>query len=128
MIKLIDAKDNLSIQVHPDNEYAQKVEHEFGKTEIWYVLDAEPDATLIYGFKEKISADEFKNAIESNTLLDVLNVVNVKKVIYSLLRQALCTQSAKVRLLPKFSRTAIPHTVFTITAEWEMTANRENCT
>lgn len=79
LIKLIDAKDNLSIQVHPDNEYAQKVEHEFGKTEIWYVLDAEPDATLIYGFKEKISADEFKNAIESNTLLDVLNVVNVKK-------------------------------------------------
>lgn len=79
LIKLIDAKDNLSIQVHPDNEYAQKVEHEFGKTEIWYVLDAEPDATLIYGFKEKISADEFKNAIENNTLLDVLNVVNVKK-------------------------------------------------
>lgn len=79
LIKLIDAKDNLSIQVHPDNEYAQKVEHEFGKTEIWYVLDAEPDATLIYGFKEKISAEEFKSAIESNTLLDVLNVVNVKK-------------------------------------------------
>lgn len=79
LIKLIDAKDNLSIQVHPDNDYAQKVEHEFGKTEIWYVLDAEPDAKLIYGFKEKISSDEFKNAIENNTLLDVLNVVNVKK-------------------------------------------------
>lgn len=79
LIKLIDAKDNLSIQVHPDNEYAQKVEQEFGKTEIWYVLDAEPDATLIYGFKEKISSDEFKNAIENNTLLDVLNIVNVKK-------------------------------------------------
>lgn len=79
LIKLIDAKDDLSIQVHPDNDYAQRVEGEFGKTEIWYVLDAEPDATLIYGFKEKISADEFKNAIENNTLLDVLNVVNVKK-------------------------------------------------
>lgn len=79
LIKLIDAKDNLSIQVHPDNEYAQKVEHEFGKTEIWYVLDAEPDATLVYGFKNKISSEEFKAAIESNTLMDVLNVVNVKK-------------------------------------------------
>jgi len=79
LIKLIDAKDNLSIQVHPDNEYAQKVEHEFGKTEIWYVLDAEPDATLVYGFKNKISSEEFKAAIENNTLMDVLNVVNVKK-------------------------------------------------
>lgn len=79
LIKLIDAKDNLSIQVHPDNEYAERVEHEFGKTEVWYVLDAEPDATLVYGFKEKITSEEFKIAIENNTLTDVLNVVNVKK-------------------------------------------------
>lgn len=79
LIKLIDAKDNLSIQVHPDNDYAKEVEHEFGKTEIWYVLDAEPDATLVYGFKNKISSDEFKAAIENNTLMDVLNVVHVKK-------------------------------------------------
>lgn len=53
LIKLIDAKDNLSIQVHPNNEYARRVEGEFGKTEIWYVLDAAEDAQLIYGFKEK---------------------------------------------------------------------------
>lgn len=79
LIKLIDAKDNLSIQVHPDNDYAARVEHEFGKTEIWYVLDATDDAKLIYGFKEKISSEEFKAAIENNTLMDVLNVVNVKK-------------------------------------------------
>ncbi|MGN1124191.1 MAG: type I phosphomannose isomerase catalytic subunit [Eubacterium sp.] len=79
LIKLIDAKDNLSIQVHPDNEYAQRVEGEFGKTEIWYVLDATNDAQLVYGFKEKISSQEFKEAIESNTLLDVLNTVKVKK-------------------------------------------------
>lgn len=79
LIKLIDAKDNLSIQVHPDNEYAKRVENEFGKTEIWYVLDAEPDAQLVYGFKNKISSDEFKAAIENGTLMDVLNTVNVKK-------------------------------------------------
>lgn len=79
LIKLIDAKDNLSIQVHPDNDYAKRVENEFGKTEIWYVLDAEPDATLVYGFKEKITSEEFKKAIENETLTDVLNVVNVKK-------------------------------------------------
>ena len=51
LIKIIDAYDNLSIQVHPDDEYARRVENEFGKTEIWYVLDATDDAKLIYGFK-----------------------------------------------------------------------------
>lgn len=79
LIKLIDAKDNLSIQVHPDNEYAQRVEGEFGKTEIWYVLDATDDAQLIYGFKKEISSDEFVKAIKENTLTDVLNSVKVKK-------------------------------------------------
>lgn len=79
LIKLIDAFDNLSVQVHPDDEYARRVENEFGKTEIWYVLDAVDDAELIYGFKEKITSDEFKDAIENNTLLDKLNRVKVNK-------------------------------------------------
>ena len=79
LIKLIDAYDNLSIQVHPDDKYAREVENEFGKTEMWYVLDALDGATLIYGFKEEITSEEFQRAIEDNTLLDKLNVVNVKK-------------------------------------------------
>lgn len=79
LIKIIDAYDNLSIQVHPDDEYARRVENEFGKTEIWYVLDATDDAKLIYGFKSEITKDEFRKSIEDNTLLDKLNVVNVKK-------------------------------------------------
>lgn len=79
LIKLIDARDNLSIQVHPDNAYAERVEHEFGKTEIWYVLDAKDDAQLIYGFKEKISSEAFRAAIEDNTLMNVLNSVSIKK-------------------------------------------------
>ncbi len=79
LIKLIDAYDNLSIQVHPDDKYAREVENEFGKTEMWYVLDATEDATLIYGFKNKISSEEFRAAIENKTLLDALNVVKVKK-------------------------------------------------
>lgn len=79
LIKLIDAYDNLSVQVHPDDEYARRVENEFGKTEIWYVLDAIDDAELIYGFKEKITKDEFRDAIENNTLLSKLNSVKVKK-------------------------------------------------
>jgi mannose-6-phosphate isomerase len=79
LIKLIDAYDNLSIQVHPDDEYARRVENEFGKTEIWYVLDATPGAELIYGFKEEISKEEFRQAIENKTLLSKLNSVKVKK-------------------------------------------------
>lgn len=79
LIKLIDAKQNLSIQVHPDDEYAQKVEGEFGKTEMWYVVDCEDGAYLYYGFKEEISKAQFKEAIENNTLTNILNKVEVKK-------------------------------------------------
>lgn len=79
LIKLIDACDNLSVQVHPDNEYAQRVEGEYGKTEMWYIVDADEGASLIYGFKEKISKDDFRKAIEENALLDKVNVVPVKK-------------------------------------------------
>jgi mannose-6-phosphate isomerase len=79
LIKLIDARDNLSVQVHPDNEYAQRVEGEYGKTEMWYIVDCEENASLIYGFKDEISGDEFRRAIEENTLLDKVNSVPVKK-------------------------------------------------
>ena len=79
LIKLIDAKDNLSVQVHPDNEYAMRVEGEYGKTEMWYIVDCDEGASLLYGFKEKISKDKFAECIENNTLLDVANSVSVKK-------------------------------------------------
>ena len=71
LIKLIDAKDNLSVQVHPNNEYAQRVEGEYGKTEMWYVVDCDEGAELLYGFKKEISKDEFASRIADNTLLEV---------------------------------------------------------
>lgn len=79
LIKLIDAKDRLSIQVHPDDQYAMKYEGEYGKTEMWYIVDCEPDASLIYGFKSQISKEEFKERIENGSLLEVCNQVPVKK-------------------------------------------------
>lgn len=79
LIKLIDAKDNLSVQVHPDNEYAMRVEGEYGKTEMWYIVDCDEGATLLYGFEKDISKDEFAQRIADNTLLDVTNSVPVKK-------------------------------------------------
>lgn len=79
LIKLIDARDNLSVQVHPDNEYARRVEGEYGKTEMWYIVDCDEGAELIYGFREKITREDFRRAIETNTLLDRVNRVPVKK-------------------------------------------------
>ena len=79
LAKFIDAKDNLSIQVHPSNAYALQNEGQYGKTEMWYILDAEPDAFLYYGFKQEISKEEFSQRIRENTLLEVLNAVPVKK-------------------------------------------------
>ena len=79
LIKLIDAKDNLSVQVHPSNEYALRVEGEYGKTEMWYVIDADEGAELLYGFKREISREEFAERIRNNTLLEITNSVPVHK-------------------------------------------------
>lgn len=79
LIKLIDARDNLSVQVHPDNEYALRVEGEYGKTEMWYIVDCEPGASLLYGFDHEITKEEFAARIKDNTLLEVTNRVSVKK-------------------------------------------------
>ena len=59
LTKFIDAKQNLSVQVHPSNEYALEKEHQYGKTEMWYVLDCVPGAYLYYGFTHEISKEEF---------------------------------------------------------------------
>ena len=79
LIKLIDADKNLSVQVHPDDEYARKYENSYGKTEMWYVVDCEEGARLFYGFKEKTSKEEFEKRIKDNTLTDILRSVEVKK-------------------------------------------------
>jgi mannose-1-phosphate guanylyltransferase/mannose-6-phosphate isomerase len=79
LIKFIDAKQPLSVQIHPDDEYALEVEGEYGKNEVWYVLDAEPDASLYCGLSRDISKDELKERIAANTVEEVLNEVKVKK-------------------------------------------------
>lgn len=78
LIKLIDAHDDLSVQVHPDDSYAFEHEGEYGKMEMWYILDAEPNAEIIYGFRKEISREECRRRIEENTLLDVVQRVKVQ--------------------------------------------------
>lgn len=80
LIKLIDAKQNLSVQVHPDDEYA--AEHEngsLGKTEMWYVLDAEKDARLVYGFYHDMDRETLRNSLLNGTVEKYLQKVKVKK-------------------------------------------------
>ena len=79
MVKLLDAKNYLSIQAHPDNDYARVHENSYGKTELWYVLEHEPDAFIYMGFNKKITRDEFKEAILTNTLTNYLNKIPVHK-------------------------------------------------
>lgn len=79
MIKLIDARDNLSVQVHPDNEYALKNEGEYGKTEMWYIIDAEPGAELLYGVERKITARELSDSLQNGTITDLCHHAPVKK-------------------------------------------------
>lgn len=79
LIKLIDARDNLSLQVHPDDAYAKEHENQNGKTEMWYILDCEEHAKLIYGLKEDVTREQFETAIRENTVLSLCNEVEVKK-------------------------------------------------
>lgn len=79
LIKLIDAKDNLSVQVHPSDSYAIANEGQRGKSEMWYVLDSDENAVLYCGFNKEISRDEFVARIKDNSLIEVLNAVPAKR-------------------------------------------------
>lgn len=78
LIKLINAKDKLSVQVHPNDEYAKRVEGDMGKTEVWYVVEAFEGANLVVGTKGKCTKEEFKAAIEEGKLDSYLNRIPVK--------------------------------------------------
>ncbi len=79
LIKFIDAKQALSIQIHPDDEYALENENEYGKNEMWYVLDAEPGAYLYCGLSRDSSREEIEERIKNNTITEILNRIDVKK-------------------------------------------------
>lgn len=78
MIKLIDAKDNLSVQVHPSDEYALKNENSYGKTEMWYIVEADEGAGIYLGFSRDVTKDEVEAAIADNSLSDLMNFFEVK--------------------------------------------------
>lgn len=79
LIKYLDINDKLSVQVHPDDQYALRVEGEFGKSETWYILDASQDATLIMGTKDGITRENFLEKFEKKEFQDIFNIIKVKK-------------------------------------------------
>ena len=78
LIKFIDAEQNLSVQVHPDDDYALEHENDYGKNEMWYVIDSEPGAGLYVGFNRDVDREEVKRRIEDNSILDILNYYPTK--------------------------------------------------
>lgn len=79
LVKFIDAKQNLSIQVHPNDEYALKNENSLGKTEMWYVVDAKEDASLVYGFHHDMSKDKVISSINDGTIENYMQKMRVHK-------------------------------------------------
>src|SRR6201996_2736725 len=78
LVKFIDAADDLSIQVHPNDELAKKRHNSFGKTEMWYVIEADPGSTLIAGFNKETNQQEYVDKLNSGHLTDILNKEDVK--------------------------------------------------
>ena len=79
LAKFIDAKKDLSVQVHPDDDYARQHECQNGKTEMWHIIDADEGAQLIYGFKHRVTEEILRNAVENGTLDKHLQKVKVHK-------------------------------------------------
>ncbi|WP_298904901.1 type I phosphomannose isomerase catalytic subunit [uncultured Psychroserpens sp.] len=79
LIKFIDAKEDLSIQLHPNDELAAKRHNSFGKTEMWYVMQADDDANLIVGFNQEMTAEKYLKHLDDKTLTEILNFDKVKQ-------------------------------------------------
>lgn len=79
LFKFLDAKENLSIQVHPNDELAKKRHNSFGKTEMWYVIQADNNAKLVVGFKNKTNKNDYLKHLKNKTLTSILNETPVKK-------------------------------------------------
>jgi len=79
LIKYLDVNDRLSVQVHPNDEYALRVENEFGKSEAWYIIEASDDAKLIMGTKDGVTKEEFLTKSKNNEFDSLFNIISVKK-------------------------------------------------
>lgn len=108
LIKFIDAKKDLSVQVHPTDTYARKHENgQLGKTEMWYVLDASRDAKLIYGLKQDCTKEEIRGAIYNGTVMKYLRKVPIHRDDLFLIQAGMIHAIGAGNLLQRFKKTRI---------------------
>lgn len=79
LIKFIDTMDDISVQVHPDDEYADRVCGDWGKAQLWHVVDCEEGAYLVSGFKDELNIEDFRRRIEDDTLISSVNTYEIKR-------------------------------------------------
>ncbi len=95
LIKLIDAEDKLSVQIHPDDRYAKEVENDIGKTEMWYIISAKPDAKIIYGLREGITKEDFAAAVKAGNIDSAMRCARFTQGRRILFPPDFCTLSVK---------------------------------
>ena len=127
LIKLLDCNDDLSVQVHPTDEYEALPPGELGKTEMWYVLDAKPGAHIIYGLNEGVDRATLKEALENGTVMDTLRQVPVEAGDTFFIPAGTVHAPAQVLLSLRFSKTRIRPTGYTITIVQGWMANHVSC-
>ena len=128
LIKFIDARDDLSIQVHPNDELAMKRHNSFGKTEMWYVINAAEGAGLYSGFSQQIDAEEYVKRVGDNTIMDVLQRYEVSPGdVFFLCLRVVFMPSVPDALSQRYSRPATSLTASTTTIVRMPTVTAVNC-
>lgn len=114
-VKFIDAKIDLSVQVHPDDVYAREDEQQNGNSEFCYVIDVDEGANLIYGFQHTVTEKILRRALEIETLDRHLEKCLYIKEMYSMIHPKLLMVSEREYCLQKFGKVLMLHTVYMIT-------------
>lgn len=127
LVKFIDAKKDLSIQVHPNDEMAQREHGKMGKSEMWYIIKAEEGSHLYAGFKEKITPYEYQKRIEDGTITEVLADLRSRLVMYSICLQAGFMPFVVVLCWPRCNNHQMLPIGSMIIIAPVLTVNRENC-
>lgn len=128
LVKFIDARQKLSIQVHPGDELAKKRHNSFGKNEMWYVVSADEGATLISGFSRQITPKEYKERVHNGTFDEVLQTCAIRPGMFSMCRQVVCMELVPVHSLSRCSSLLTSLIVFMIIIEGIRTESCANCT
>ena len=127
LIKFIDARQDLSIQVHPTDEIAHRQGKRRGKTEMWYIMNSEPDAKLYCGLKEQITPEQYKEKVEDDTITDALAQYSVKEATCSSFLPVVSMPSVPAVSWPKYSKPLMLPTVSTTSSAKIRTVITANC-